>query len=598
MTEPGAAAKVGSGAFVGAVLLYVALVLPLPFYNKGEPREALVVRGLVAGEGFWLPRRDGHEMSSKPPLFHWLAAAALAGGVRPEELAVRLPSILAGAGAVALTAAVATRWHGAVTGVLAAAVLATASEWLHAAMQARVDMVLTLLVTGAVLAGGAVLAAVGRGRALIRLGYFLTALAVLTKGPVGAVLPVLVITTGALATGRGRRLGRLLDPLGISLAVLVCGGWYVGAYADGGAAFVARQIVHENIDRFLGGGGKTAHAQPVYYYLPMLLVAALPWSFALPAALRDAWRARTTADRFCGAWIASVLVFYSLAAGKRAAYLLPLLPPLGILIGRHLARVVTSGLGPLGRWLTLGLATASAATAVGLAVGWGDEAGDFIAAWLTPREQRSAAAVIELLASQVAPIASGAALLAALLALLAGLAARAREGAAARTGIRTALVCALAVAWACGRTALVTYPVAVATTQRPFAEQVTRVADEDDVLWFHGYVDYGFRYYLGRPLRAWGERRGREAVRGRAAADASAENRGNARHGATDQREFMVVAVTVRDAGLMRRGLRTRLVDPRAYVTDRLELCEVRGEAMAVPGADTAGVEAGRVGGE
>ncbi len=52
-----------------------------------------------------------------------------------------------------------------------------------------------------------------------------------------------------------------------------------------------------------------------------------------------------------------------------------------------------------------------------------------------------------------------------------------------------------------------------------------------------------------------------------------------------------------RDLGLRCRCLRTRLVDPRAYITDRMELCEVRGDAMAVR-ADTAGVEAGSVGGE
>src|SRR6266446_3892204 len=45
-----------------------------PFHTKGEPREALVVWEMTHGGGWILPRRNGVELPSKPPLFHWLGA--------------------------------------------------------------------------------------------------------------------------------------------------------------------------------------------------------------------------------------------------------------------------------------------------------------------------------------------------------------------------------------------------------------------------------------------------------------------------------------------------------------------------------------------
>ena len=64
----------------------------VPFYTKGEPREAVQVWEEVHGGEWVLPMRNGHDLPSKPPLFHWLAGiSSLAfGGV--DEFSVRFPS--------------------------------------------------------------------------------------------------------------------------------------------------------------------------------------------------------------------------------------------------------------------------------------------------------------------------------------------------------------------------------------------------------------------------------------------------------------------------------------------------------------------------
>jgi len=178
---------VALGVLAVSAAFYVLCARGLPFYNKAEPREALVTRAILDGGSLWLPLREGRDVPSKPPLFHWLAAAALRLGIRPEELAVRLPSCLASATALALTAGVAARWYGGGAGVLSAVVLGSSFEWLRSSIQARVDMTLTLLVAAATFAfhaglqarAGAYLQA-RTGAWLIRAGYLLAAAAALT----------------------------------------------------------------------------------------------------------------------------------------------------------------------------------------------------------------------------------------------------------------------------------------------------------------------------------------------------------------------------------------------------------------------------------
>src|SRR5262245_33882177 len=113
----------GGGIFAATVAVYACLAAPIPFYDKGEPREALVVRSITSGGDAVLPRPDGQTIASKPPLFHWLAAVPLYAGLRPEELAIRAPSIVAGAAGVALGATIAARRFGRPAGLLTAVVL-------------------------------------------------------------------------------------------------------------------------------------------------------------------------------------------------------------------------------------------------------------------------------------------------------------------------------------------------------------------------------------------------------------------------------------------------------------------------------------------
>ena len=107
----------------------------VPFYTRGEPREALVAREMLHTGEWLVPSRPEGELTRKPPLFYWVAASALTLFPDRPELAVRLPSaVLATIGVLVLWAAVQSAFGGSVA-VLAALVLATPFEWTRAATQ-------------------------------------------------------------------------------------------------------------------------------------------------------------------------------------------------------------------------------------------------------------------------------------------------------------------------------------------------------------------------------------------------------------------------------------------------------------------------------
>ncbi len=321
-----------------AVMLAWPLTAP-PIGTHGEAREGLVVQD-VGRDGRWiLPLRNG-EVPSKPPLYHWIAAG-LGALVGPSDAVVRAPSALAAWLVVVLVYGLGFAAGGRTSGWLAAGALAGMHTFFESASEARVDMLFTAWITLA-------LAAFWRwyerdGAAARAVCYAAIAAAVLTKGPAGAVLPLLVIG-GFLAWERRWDRVRAFCSLRLALAaVVVVGGWYALAAWTGGADFVHRQILKENLDRFVGRGVFGMHGgRSRLAMLENLATDLLPWNLVLPAAAFAWWRGARTDNlgRLLHTWWVVILAFFTVAYGKRGVYLLPLYPAIAVLAGRALAGVV------------------------------------------------------------------------------------------------------------------------------------------------------------------------------------------------------------------------------------------------------------------
>lgn len=318
------------------------LSLPrIPFFNKGEPREALVVQEIFHHGNWWFPLKRGEEIPSKPPLFHWFAALASLAWGEVTEATVRFPSALFATFGVLVIYVLGRTLFNPETAFWAGAILATSVGYQSEAISARVDMTLGFFVTVSLAVFYLLYRQVLRGEVWRYGWYLLLGIGVLAKGPVGLLLPGMIVFAFVALRRRWDFLSELCFHKGVVLTLAIPLLWYGFALFRGGEDFFARQIVHENLARFfLYGEGGTGHQKPFYYYVPYLMLDGLPWSLFLPFLIYDGWRRRIFSDEhslFLGLWVGIIFLFFSLSAGKRSVYLLPLYPPLSLLIASWLA---------------------------------------------------------------------------------------------------------------------------------------------------------------------------------------------------------------------------------------------------------------------
>lgn len=311
-----------------------------PFHTKGEPREALVVWEMTHGGSWVLPYRNGTELPSKPPLFHWIAALTAQARGSLDETSIRFPSALAAllcAWMVLLTGAAIFSVR---AGLLASLILLTSFEWARYATAARVDMVLTL---GLTLSFVSLLFFLRDRRATWLVPLYLgIALSVLGKGPIGIALPGLTMLLVCFLARDVTPVQQMRLLRGAVAVLLLGGSWYALAYQAGGHDFFYKQVLDENLFRFIGSSKLSGgHRHSVGRLYGLLLLGLLPWTLLLPAVLTKLWHQRHELDArqgqgFLLVWIVVVLGFYALPASKRSVYLLPLYPAVALLLGQWL----------------------------------------------------------------------------------------------------------------------------------------------------------------------------------------------------------------------------------------------------------------------
>ena len=371
------------------VALYLVNLGGYPLYTKGEPREAVTVFDIVHGGGIILPQRAGVEIPSKPLLMHWMAAlvSLVAGGV--NEFAVRLPSAGLGIAGIIVCYFYVRRLFDNVTALVAALILGTTFQYLQAATGARVDMTLTFFMEVAFFEFILIAEGLTRRRMLL---YVAIALAVLTKGPIGLILPSLVAVIWIVAERRWPLPRQMSLVRGALVVLVLAGGWYVAALIEGGADFFRKQILAENLLRFAGGGDfHEGHIHPFYYMELALFAGFLPWTILLPIVGVQAARAPRALDprfKYVLIWCLAVLVFYNLPQSKRGVYLLCMYPAFATLLAIYIRQTIVRP-GPALAWirwlarlsgLAMLLLGSASLVALAMLVAWPHEFGDLLQA--------------------------------------------------------------------------------------------------------------------------------------------------------------------------------------------------------------------------
>ena len=304
--------------------------------SKREAREGIPVVRMDRGDSLFLPKIHDQKLRTNPPVFYWtgLLSSKIIGGV--HEISLRLPSILAGTATVFLTTLFAARLFSPIAGCMAGIILATAWRFTYLSSHARIDAMFTFFITLSIIASWEMVKAEDTETktqaswwAALAMGF-----AVLTKGPLGLIFPLLVLLIFCRWTNHtGVPWTRLvLIPLAMVLA------WFMTAWWLGGEPFQT-MILQEVLGRIQGSESIQVHKQPIYYYIPQIFLGLAPWSLFLPVVLWQGCTSSLHEDRwrFPVIAVSALFIFLSLFSGKRGDYLLPLYPMAAVLIGAFLS---------------------------------------------------------------------------------------------------------------------------------------------------------------------------------------------------------------------------------------------------------------------
>ena len=348
-----------------ALLLAAMAVLTFPnlgshhFWDVDEGVNAEASREMLESGTLITPIFNFELRTAKPIMIYWLQMASYSVfGV--NEFAARFPSLLAGLLTVLIVYELARNMFGPLTGLLAGIVLSSAIEFCLLSQSATTDSAL-LAFTSLSFYFFWIGSRDGRRTWFIPCAIA-SGLAVLTKGPVGLVLPYATIF---LYLFWNRELKRLIDRRLVWGAVaftLVAAPWYVLVALETKGVWIKQFIGQENVARFLEP--QENHRGPIFFHLGSILLLFAPWSVFLFVAIRNAVvETRTKAEesndtgdcrracRFLVCWLAMYFVFFSVAATKLPNYILPAFPPLAILTARYLERWRTGAISQPSWWM-------------------------------------------------------------------------------------------------------------------------------------------------------------------------------------------------------------------------------------------------------
>ncbi|MBL8399211.1 MAG: glycosyltransferase family 39 protein [Candidatus Accumulibacter sp.] len=332
---------VGGG---GALLFWVSVWLVAtigwrPLMLPDEGRYVGIAWEMITSGDWWVPRLDGMPFFHKPPLFYWLTALSLEI-FGAHEWAARMAPISGGILAAVGMYFFVRRYRNPLVAALVVGCLVTQPIYFAGAQFANLDMLVAGLISACILSAADTVFRLQDRRpyraALLRT-YALAAFGVLAKGLIGLVLPGGVIILWLAWRRQWRAIRLLLSLPGTAVFLAIAAPWFF-SMQQRYPGFFDYFFVYQHFRRFAETGFNNQF--PGWFYLPVILVCALPWSpwilRCLPPLIRRGAPAEQNGEgvrSLMVIWLALIILFFSLPSSKLIGYILPAMPPFAFLIG-------------------------------------------------------------------------------------------------------------------------------------------------------------------------------------------------------------------------------------------------------------------------
>ena len=336
--------------FVGILLLALFWFGALDLRHlipSDEGRYAEIAREMVVSGNWIVPRYNEYLYFEKPPLQMWATALTFEiFGL--GEWQARLWSGLTSFLTIIFVGYTVSKLWSTPLGIICAIVLAASPLWFVGGHFNSLDMGIAFFLSGALLSLMLALHAQAQSKTemlWMLVCWSMMAMAVLSKGLIGIVLPGLVLLVYAVTGKDFISLKRLHWFKGLLLFFLITSPWFV-MISQKHPIFIDFFFIREHFERFTSN--EHQRSAPWYFFLTLLLVGFIPWLFHLPRAFMQAVTNRQDQSSefkplwLCFIWVVSITLFFSLSNSKLPGYIFPVIPALAILTGHAIVHLFRS----------------------------------------------------------------------------------------------------------------------------------------------------------------------------------------------------------------------------------------------------------------
>ena len=347
---------------VGIAFVFGLFLGARPLNVPDEGRYSEIPREMLVLHDFVTPHLNGVKYFEKPPLFYWLQAGSIKF-LNPfiiqwerklnkhqkdrylspiSEWTVRLPNAIVGLLGCLFVYASGRILFQRRTGLLSAIILASSVLYFSLARLVTLDMTLTVCLSVSLLS---FLMATNQPsglsrRCLFYSAYAFSALAMLTKGLIGVLFPIMIVGAWILVLNQWYWLKKSFIPSGLLLFLAIVLPWHILAQLRN-SDFFSFYFIEQQFLRY-----STLIAQryqPDWFFIPIFIVGLLPWVCFLPQAIlshlpRNRKQLQEKSNSiFLLLWIGLIFIFFSFSHSKLIPYILPIFPALALLIGHFFA---------------------------------------------------------------------------------------------------------------------------------------------------------------------------------------------------------------------------------------------------------------------
>ena len=325
-----------------------------PLIPSDEARYAEIAREMYVTGDWITPRYNGYKYFEKPPLQMWATSVVFEiFGVGNWQ--ARLWSALTGFLTIVFVGITSTKLFNSRVGWLSSIILASSPMWIIAGHLSSLDIALSSFLAAALCS--LLLSQHSENsntqRNWVWLCWAFMALAVLSKGLIGIVLPSLVLIFYCISIWDWKILNQIRIISGSLIFLIITAPWFV-LVSIKNPEFLEFFFIHEHFQRF----AQNSHNRngPIYFFIPLLLVGILPWVPQLPMAFMSAIKRTKNSylvNRLLICWVVIIFVFFSISSSKLPGYIIPIFPAIAILIAKYLDSIKYESFVTLWRFQTI-----------------------------------------------------------------------------------------------------------------------------------------------------------------------------------------------------------------------------------------------------